>query len=89
MKLRQIMNKLFTDMLRTDDGPMSHGESSYSYLNNSNRIEAARIRQVLEDWYRMYKDENRNLLSRFQSLDEIPHVSAAFELYLHKLFSRL
>ena len=83
------ISTLFTNVDRKDEIPKPYGESSFSYLNRSARVEAYRIRHIMEAWYKEYVDTTEDLLRRFQSADEIPHRSASFELYLHQLLRSL
>jgi len=83
------VNTLFSDLERTDERPKPYGETSFSYLDRSARVEVVRIRQVLERWYREYPDISGDLRARFRSPDEIPHHSATFELYLYTLLGSL
>ena len=81
---------LFSDDERTFTGPRPYAEPSYEYLDRSARPEAAAIRQTVSSWYRKYPEDGKaDLTSRFKSLDDLQHKSAAFELYLHEIFRRL
>lgn len=65
-------------------------EPSFSYLNQSNRIEAKRIREVLGSWFSRYPIGSQgDLQSRFRSSNDNEHISAFFELALHELLIKL
>lgn len=82
--------RLFSEDKRVFEGRKLHAEPSYDYLDRSARAEARAIREVYEDWCRRYPDKDKpDLLGRFTSPIDAQHVSAAYELYLFELFSRL
>lgn len=80
---------VFDDIERDREGPAKPGETHFSYLNKSNRIEAARVRALVEDWISRYPDEHRAaLIARLRSTIDSAHYSAFFELALHELLLR-
>jgi hypothetical protein len=88
-------NKIETEMLfdnigRTYLGIKSYADSRFEYLNLSARPSVRRIRSLLEDWYSDYPLDYRNELKiRFCSKNDLDHISAFFELFLHALFLNL
>jgi hypothetical protein len=77
---------IFDDIARDDEGPPSHDETAFSYLNRSNRIEATRVRQNIDSWLEHYPKEHREaLVARLRSAIDDQHKSAFFELLLHEL----
>lgn len=84
------MGELFSDIERRYEGLPDHSEPGYLYLDRSARVEAARVREVLEEWFSHYPEGHRGeFLGRFQSPDDQHHLSAFLELYLHELCRRL
>jgi len=82
--------KLFDDFERTFRGPAEYSKSDFDYLNRSDRIEAERIRALLEEWFERYPDQDKvEFASRFRQSDNRQFLSAFFELYLHALLSEL
>ncbi len=78
--------RLFDNIDRNDNGAKLYAEPKFRYLNRSARVEAERIRDVLEKWFSMYPTENaKDLLGRFRSQNDYNHLSAFFELFLHEL----
>ncbi len=48
--------------------------------------ETGRVRQLVDQWLARYPASSRdNLISRFRSLNDDAHLSAFFELFIHKL----
>lgn len=81
---------LFLDDNHSETGPAGYTEKRFSYLNRCGRAECFRVREVLEDWFTRYpENEKDELRSRFQSGDDTHFVSSFFELYLHELLVRL
>jgi len=81
---------VFDDITRTDCDAAVYGESHFSYLNRSNRLEFVAAREMIEDWFSRYPSHAQTeLRSRLrdkntpQSFD-----SAFFELFLHEFFIR-
>jgi hypothetical protein len=80
---------LFAEAAQTDLGPPAAGESKFSYLNRSARIEASNVRMKLEEWLSRYPDDHQaNLAARLRSNDDGLFSSATFELILHELVVR-
>ncbi len=81
---------LFSHITRTAVDSKTDEESEYSYLDRIARVEAGRVREVLEDWFSRYPEaEKKKFLSRFCTDDDISFFSSFFELYLHELLLRL
>lgn len=71
---------------RTFDGPKSYIEGEWEYLDRSARVEAGRVRSLLNHWMADYPAEHRDeLISRFKSGDHRAFSSATFELVLYAL----
>lgn len=80
---------IFDDITRDDDGSPQQGEGLFAYLNRSNRLEAARVRGLVDDWLSHYPEEHRDaLVARFRSNIDDQHKSAFFELFLHEFVIR-
>lgn len=80
---------IFDDTKRVDIEPAGHLVGGFEYLNASARVEAARVRDVLEDMMTRYPEANRaELTRRIRSRGERLHRSAVFELILHDLLLR-
>lgn len=59
---------LFNDKIRVVDGPMDYNGDIYRYYNDSSRPEIANVRKLLEDWFALYPDEEKqDLKSRFKA----------------------
>ncbi len=83
------MASVFDEIERTDNGPAKAGETYFSYLNRSNRIEAQRVRALIEEWVSRYPESDQwSLIQRMRSTIDVAHVSAFFELTLHELLIR-
>lgn len=71
------------------DRPKRHGESTYSYWRDSERVPMVAIRELLESWFAEVPPEQQlDLQSRFRSRIERQHKSALFELFLHHFLLR-
>jgi hypothetical protein len=80
---------IFDDIGRDDDGLPGQDESAFFYLNRSNRVEAARVRQNIDTWLEHYPRKHRDsLIARLRSAIDDQHKSAFFELLLHELLVR-
>ena len=70
-------------------GGADHLVSQFEYLNRSQRDEAARVRDVVEDMFSRYPLHAQEALRlRLRSSEDNAHLSAAFELLLHELLLR-
>ena len=77
-------------MERTDPGHARYGEDSFSFLDRVDQRYWERIRNELESWFAGYPDEEKaDLKARFRDKSPAQHFAAWWELYLHRLFSRL
>ena len=77
---------VFDDIEPDLDGPMAPDETDFGYVSRSNRPEAARVRDLIEDWISRYPDEHRPaLVARLRSKIDDAHQSTFFELSLHDL----
>jgi hypothetical protein len=80
------MPLVFDDIERDQAGPASQSDTQFSYLNRSSRIEAERVRGLIEDWISRYPAEHRKALTtRMRSTIDSAHYSAFFELALHEM----
>ena len=77
---------VFDDIPRPDiDWPDQH-EAAFAYLNRSGRPEAARVRQLVEDWLARYPADGRDAqVARLRSTIDDQHRAAFFELFVHEL----
>ena len=80
---------LFSEGDRSDSRPAAYGEDSFRFLDRVSGIFWDRIRSELEGWYQAFPDDDRDLRQRFRSPIPAQHYAAWWELYLHRLFSRL
>src|SRR5436190_18379049 len=77
---------LFDDILRSQRGPATHTEDTFSFLNHSAWHASEGVRNLLESFFRRYpSSESAELKSNFKTQFD----SAFFELYLHELLLRL
>jgi hypothetical protein len=77
---------IFDSIERPDTGVPLLGEGQFAYLNRSGRVEAARVREKVEEWFAGYPETHRDgLIARFRSTIDDQHHSAFFELFLHRL----
>lgn len=64
--------------------------TDYEFLKRCGRPECENVREVLEDWFQRYPDDDSHeLKSRFRSGDDPQFRSSFWELYLHELLLRL
>jgi len=81
---------LFSEIPSDFAGPRPYAEPPFEYLDRSARVEAGHVRRTLTDWYARYPAGARaDLRARFHDTNTVQHVSAAFELYMHEVLSRL
>ncbi len=82
--------RLFDNFKRTDTTPAEYQEPVFNAWNRLAWKNAARIREVLEDWFSTYPPQNKHaLVSRFRSKRDDNHQGAFFELFLFQLLTRL
>jgi len=82
--------RLFDDINRSDSEYKSEAESHFLYLNRSARLEAKRVRSVIEEWFSHYPREHANeLRGTLRSANDYNHQAAFFELFLHELLIRM
>jgi hypothetical protein len=80
---------IFDDIQRSHQTPRPESESAFAYLNRSSRIEADRVRRLVDRWINHYPTQHREpLIARFRSKNDDHHLSAFFELFLHELLLR-
>lgn len=80
------MSRLFGSGSRTDATPKQHAESRYAFMERVDSLFFENVREVLEDWYNAFPDEDGHLRSRLCSDDDRGHVAAFWELYLHAAY---
>lgn len=81
---------LFDDTTRTDSSPAKFTESSYIFLNRSNRPNVEEIRNLLEVWFSEYPlHERQKLKNTFMSSTYSEHLGAWWELYVFTLYRTL
>ncbi|GGF46408.1 hypothetical protein GCM10011611_61090 [Aliidongia dinghuensis] len=77
---------IFDDIPRPDTNVPEQHEAAFAYLNRSGRPEAARVRQLAEDWLTHYPADHRDaLIARLRSTIDDQHRAAFFELFIHEL----
>lgn len=77
------MQNLFEEKTRTDTDPAFYSENVYEYYDRSARVDAAKIRQVLNEWFRFYPSiEQHELFCRIKKTFS----DAFYELFIHELF---
>src|SRR5690242_20692674 len=82
------MLMLFEHKNRTLEGGAGHGVGPFSYLDQSSRVEAQRVRDLIERLLDTYDAAARDTLEGRLRSDELEvHHSAFFELCLYGLFS--
>jgi hypothetical protein len=82
--------KVFDDIPRSDMSPSRYSEPAFEYTNRSARLEAIKIREVIEAWFDEFPQADRPVLrTRLRSSANKEHFAAFFELYLFVLLSRL
>lgn len=80
---------LFAKKERTLEGGAPYGMVPFTYLDLSSRVEAERVRQLLDRMLEVYPEAKRNGLANRLRSDEVDvHHSAFLELSLFSLFSR-
>jgi hypothetical protein len=81
---------LFDAVEREDASPRLYAEDSFAFfLNRESGVVWERIRHELDHWYLVFPDADRDVRTRFRSRDPRQHFAAWWELYLHRLFTRL
>lgn len=81
---------LFDSFERIDGSPATFEEDSFAFLNRARGPVWERIRDVLDQWFADYPPGHAaDIRARFRSRRPGQHPSAWWELYLHRLFSRL
>jgi hypothetical protein len=77
---------VFDDIPRPDIDWSDQHEAAFAYLNRSGRPEAARVRQLVEDWLARYPADGRDAqVARLRSTIDDQHRAAFFELFVHEL----
>jgi hypothetical protein len=73
---------VFSTDLRTDAAPGGYSEPMFAYLERSSRVEAAKVRALVDDWFAQFPSSAQpELRERLRSPDDTQLVSAFFELY--------
>jgi hypothetical protein len=85
-----LQHYIFNNTNRKDTDSAGNAEPIFQYLERSARIEAERVRELIEQWFANYPDQEKGeLRRRLQTNDDKIFSSSFFELYLHELFRRL
>jgi hypothetical protein len=70
---------IFDDFACDDDNPPNQDETAFSNLNWSNRVEAARVRQLIDTWVQHYPEKHReSMVARFRSVIDDQQVLSMF-----------
>lgn len=82
--------QLFDDFPRVDTAPRRYSEDVYSFYNRAHGVIWDRIRNTLDDWFASYpRPHAADLRGRFRSKHEGAHLGAFWELYVHRMFTRM
>lgn len=79
---------LFSEPRALRVGPLGYTEPRVNWFLESTRLEAARSRAFVNEWYSAFPDRDRQLAARLRSADDITHLQALDELFIHHLLSR-
>jgi|SRR5665811_313543 len=83
-------DRLFDRLDRSNGSPAEAGEAQFEFLNRVAGDYWDQIRGLLEMWYCRYPVKERSdLRGRLRSDDNSQHNAAAWELYLHEIFTQL
>jgi len=74
---------LFDQKIRTDIRSALGNENSFEYFNNTARVDVEPIRQLLEDWYKIYPDADKLEIKQRLKADFYP---AFYELGMYCYF---
>lgn len=81
--------KVFDCISRMDGSPKRNTESDFAFYNRSSRTEIEIIRTFIEECVKNYPhNEQKELISRLRSGDDVHFRSACFELLLHEILRR-
>ena len=81
--------KVFDSVKRTDDSPKQNTESDFIFYNRSARTEIEKIRNFIEDCVKNYpRTEQKEIISRLRSGDDVHFRSACFELFIYEVLRR-
>jgi hypothetical protein len=87
--------QIFDDFIRRDASLRKPSQSDYEYLNQSARVSAQHLRQIMNIWFEEYNEEIQesdkinDLKSRLQSKKNDQYRAAFFELYIFILLKRM
>jgi hypothetical protein len=80
---------VFDDIERDLTGGKPYLISQFEYLNRSSRVEAAKVRSVVDDLLSRYpRAAQEAIRHRLRSVDDVGHLGAFFELATHELLVR-
>jgi len=83
------MGKVFDDCIRDLSGPSGEATPPFEYLNRSNRVEAERIRQLIEEWATIIPSQHfEKWRADFRSKRSTQHIGAYFELLVAQLYAK-
>jgi hypothetical protein len=77
---------LFDDKERTEIRPSKGNENSFDYFNNSGRLDIITIREIMENWFRIYPDSEKNEIRKRFKADFSP---AFYELGMYSYFKNM
>lgn len=80
---------LFDDLVREDQTPADHLETSFQFLNRAGSPFWSQVRDLVQEWLDHVPDDDayKDLRGRLRS-DDAANGSAFLELYLHEMFLR-
>jgi len=78
--------KLFDDKERTEIRPSTGNENSFDYFNNTGRSDVIPIRDIMENWYRIYPDSEKCEMKKRLMADFGP---SFYELGIHSYFKNM
>lgn len=82
--------RLFDNKTRDYMGPANYDESLYTYLDRSGLNKCMLIRDLIDEWFKDYPEEDKaHLRGRFIKKKYSHHLGAFFELYCYHYLKRL
>jgi len=88
--MANIAGSLFSPGPRPDNGPAPYAWSAYRVLDRSHFQWSAEVRRELDDWFsRLPPKAAVQIAERFRDDNDIVHLGAFLELYVHELGLRM
>ena len=88
--MANIPGSLFSLGPRPDNGPAPYAWSAYRVLDRSHFQRSAEVRRELDDWFsRLPPKAAVQIAARFRDDNDIVHLGAFLELYVHELGLRM